>query len=94
MLGAARIAGLIVPQRASTRATSAKTAIVARSEVAPRRTPAASGPNGEMRSEIDRNDESTRPIRRSGVMAIRYPCTIESVEGITNAVGRSEAART
>ncbi len=70
-LGAARIDGLRLPQTASTRPKAAKTAIAARAGTLSSSTPATSGPSGAISSEIVLQTDSTRPISRSGVIAIR-----------------------
>jgi hypothetical protein len=63
--------GLRLPQTTSTRAKTTKQPIAARAGRWSSMTPAASGPSGAISSEIVRQTDSTRPISRSGVIAIR-----------------------
>ena len=70
-LGAARIAGLSVPQTARTRPNAAKIPMAARSETAPSSAPAASGPSGAASRAIVLHVDSERPSSRSGVIAMR-----------------------
>ena len=93
-LGAARIDGLSVAQSASATPEAANTAIVARADTASSKTLARREPSGAMTSAIVRQIDSEHSSRRSGVIAMRYPYTMESVDGIASALGIVAAVRT
>ena len=82
-----RIDGLSVPHTASTNPQAVNTAIVSLSETLLSRKPAASGPSGVTSREMFVAAPLTRPISRSGVIAVRKPYTTESVLGIVSADG-------
>ena len=62
--------------------------MAARADTSVMSTPVMSGPIGEMTIANVVHADSARPSSRSGVIAIRYPWTTESVDGMTSAVGK------
>ena len=93
MLGALRIAWLNVAHTARTSASATHRPMAARANLGDEDAQ-ISGPIGEMTIANVVQADSARPSSRSGIIAIRYPWTTESVDGMTSAVGKRHTAST
>src|SRR6202041_2344846 len=92
--GGSRSERLAVAQMARPKAQAVKQPTVQRGVVCCRRSPATRGAIEAADRAIALRTDSARPRSRSGVAAMRYPFTTESVEGTARPTGTSPTAST